>query len=166
ALGLATERPLAHHVDRPLGQADRPHGVVDAAAAEAGLGDPGGAALTAEKVVGGDAHVLVADVAVAALGRRLAAGADVAEDADAGRVAGTRFGRTDFVKIAEAQGVPGWTATTDPEAERAIVAALAASGPNVVDVHVDPEIVPPTWIEGSGDARSARPSRARVDGST
>lgn len=84
----------------------------------------------------------------------------------AGRVAGTRFGRTDFVKIAEAQGVPGWTATTDPEAERAIVAALAASGPNVVDVHVDPEIVPPTWIEGSGDARSARPSRARVDGST
>ena len=39
ALRLAAEGPLAHHVEGAAGQADGAHGVVDAPAAEAGLGD-------------------------------------------------------------------------------------------------------------------------------
>ena len=52
ALRLAAERPLAHHVERLLRHADGAHGVVDAAAAEAGLGDGERLALAAEQRVG------------------------------------------------------------------------------------------------------------------
>ena len=51
--GLAGERPLAHHVERLADAGDGAHRVVDAAAAEAGLGDGERLALTAEDVVGG-----------------------------------------------------------------------------------------------------------------
>ena len=53
ALRLAAERALAHHVERLLGHADGAHGVVDAPAAEPGLGDGEGLALAAEQRVGG-----------------------------------------------------------------------------------------------------------------
>lgn len=81
-----------------------------------------------------------------------------------GRLTGTTFGRTDFVKIAEAQGVPGRTVTTGADVERAVSAALAADGPNVIDVHVDPAVTPPTWIEGSGDARAPSASAESAGG--
>jgi hypothetical protein len=84
--GLPAERPLAHHVDRLLGHADRPHGVVDPAAAEPGLGDDEGLALAAQQRLLGDPHVLVVDQRVGALVQRLAVEADVAHDVDAGRV--------------------------------------------------------------------------------
>lgn len=72
-----------------------------------------------------------------------------------GRLTGTRFGTSDFAKVAEAQGVPGWTVTTDTEAEAAIAAAVTGDGPNIIDARVDSRVTPPTWIEGSGDARTA-----------
>ena len=46
ALGLARQGPLAHHVERLLAHPDGAHGVVDATAAEPGLGDGEGLALT------------------------------------------------------------------------------------------------------------------------
>ena len=83
ALGLPAERPLAQHVERLLGEADGAHGVVDAPAAEAGLGDGEGLALAAEQGVLGHPHVLVVDEGVGAVAQRLAAEADVADDVDA-----------------------------------------------------------------------------------
>ena len=62
--GLARHRPLAHHVERPAGQRDGAHGVMDATAAQPGLGDREGLALAAEHVVGRHPDVGVADVAV------------------------------------------------------------------------------------------------------
>ena len=50
---------------RPLGGADRAHAVVDAARAEAVLGDHEAGAALAEQVGGRHAAVLVADLAVA-----------------------------------------------------------------------------------------------------
>ncbi len=72
-----------------------------------------------------------------------------------GRVIGTDFAPTDFVKIAEAQGVPGWTVTDDASARKAIRESLAAQGPSVIDARLDLDVQPTTWIEGSGDARIA-----------
>lgn len=76
-----------------------------------------------------------------------------------GRVIGTDFGPTDFVKIAEAQGVPGWTVTDDAGARKAIRESLATQGPSIIDARLDLAVQPTTWIEGSGDARIA-PSEA------
>ncbi|MPZ53361.1 MAG: hypothetical protein GEU79_11635 [Acidimicrobiia bacterium] len=70
-----------------------------------------------------------------------------------GRIIGTDFHVTDFVKIAEAQGVPGWTVTDDDAARKAIREAMVSKGPTVIDARVDPEVRPSTWIEGSGDQR-------------
>ena len=53
-------------LERPLGHADGAHAVVDAAGAEAGLGDGEAAALLAEEVVGRHPDVLVDDLGVAA----------------------------------------------------------------------------------------------------
>lgn len=72
-----------------------------------------------------------------------------------GRVAGTDFLPTDFVAIAQAQGVPGWQVTTDADARTAVRAALAMGGPSVIDARLDPAVQPTTWIEGSGDPRIA-----------
>ena len=66
-LGHAGQRAPAHHVERPLAHADGAHRVVDAAAAEAGLRDHERLPLTAEQVLGGDAHLVVVDVGVRAL---------------------------------------------------------------------------------------------------
>ena len=65
AEGLAGVGAVAHHLDRPLGGADRAHAVVDAARAEAVLGDHEAGAALAEQVRGRHAAVLVADLAVA-----------------------------------------------------------------------------------------------------
>ena len=78
AVRLAAQGPLAHHVEGELALGDRAHGVVDATAAEAALGEHLGAVLRAEQVVEGDAHLVVDDVVVVA-GLRL--------DLDAGRLA-------------------------------------------------------------------------------
>ena len=63
-----------------LRHADGAHGVVDAAAAEAGLRDGERLALAAEQRVGGHPHVVVVDERVRALVERLAGEADVAHD--------------------------------------------------------------------------------------
>ena len=80
---LAAQRPLAHHVERLLGQADRPHGVVDPAAAQTGLGDHKRLAFPAEHGVRRDPDVLVVDQGVGALVERLAVQAHVAHDVHA-----------------------------------------------------------------------------------
>ena len=72
-----------------------------------------------------------------------------------GRVVGTSFNATDFVAVAEAQGVPGWQVEDDASARDAIRAALALDGPSVIDARLDREVQPTTWIEGSGDRRLA-----------
>ena len=82
---VRTQGPVDHDPERPLGDADRAHAVVDAARAEAGLGDGEAAALLAEQVVGRHAHVLVVDLGVAA-GVVVAEHVRRAPDADAGRV--------------------------------------------------------------------------------
>ena len=56
---VRSQRAVDHEPERPLGDADRAHAVVDAARAEAGLGDGEAAALLAEQVVGRHPHVLV-----------------------------------------------------------------------------------------------------------
>ena len=48
AEGLALVGAVAHHLQRPLRRADRPHAVVDAAGAEAVLGDDEAHPLPAE----------------------------------------------------------------------------------------------------------------------
>ena len=75
-----------------------------------------------------------------------------------GRVIGTDFQQTDFAAVARAQGVEGWTATDDDGAREAIRAALELDGPAVVDARLDPDVMPSTWIEGSGDKRLAAAS--------
>ena len=58
--------PLAHHVEGQRALGDGAHGVVDATATEAPLGEHLGAVLGAEQVVGGHPHVVVLDVVVVA----------------------------------------------------------------------------------------------------
>lgn len=84
---LPGHRALAHHVERLADLRDGPHRVVDAAAAEPGLRDGERAALVAEEVLGGDADVLVAQVAVRPLA--FAADAHVPDGGQARRVGGT-----------------------------------------------------------------------------
>ena len=56
--------PPAHQLQRPLGQPDHAHAVVDPAGTEPGLGDGEPAALLAEQVAGRHPHVLEVDLAV------------------------------------------------------------------------------------------------------
>ena len=86
ALGHPRQRALAHHVEGPLHQADGAHRVVDAPAAEAGLGDDEAIPAAAEKVVRRDANVGVADVGMRAV--VVAVDGHVAHDLDARRVVG------------------------------------------------------------------------------
>ncbi|WP_309122124.1 biosynthetic-type acetolactate synthase large subunit [Paenibacillus sp.] len=59
-------------------------------------------------------------------------------------------GSPDFVKLAEAYGVPGWRAETKAEAERAWREALATPGPALVDFVVSrDELVFPMVPQGS-----------------
>src|SRR5215204_3440690 len=81
-LGLPAQRPLAHHVERPLARPDGPHGVVDAAPAQPRLRDHERLPLAAEQVLGRHPHVLVPDVRVRALAFALSPEADVADDID------------------------------------------------------------------------------------
>lgn len=78
-----------------------------------------------------------------------------------GRIVGTDFGSTDFVKVAEAQGVPGWTVTDDASARAALREALTVDGPTVIDARLDRAVQPDTWIEGSGDNRLAEVQASR-----
>ena len=76
---LAAQGPLAHHVERQFALGDGAHGVVDAAAAQAALGEHFGAVLGTEQVVHGNSDVVVDDVVV---------GAGLGLDLHAGRIAG------------------------------------------------------------------------------
>src|SRR5690606_18601729 len=84
----AGQSPLAHHVERATALPDRPHGVVDAAAAEPCLRDAEPLAGAAEQRVAGHAHLVVTDVGVNALVQvvTLGHGGYVALDLDSGRV--------------------------------------------------------------------------------
>ena len=65
AESFALRGPPAHHLDRALGRADRAHAVVDAARAEAILGDHEARLPRPEQVRRRHPAVLVADLAVA-----------------------------------------------------------------------------------------------------
>jgi len=51
---------------------------------------------------------------------------------------GVRWARPDFARVAQGFGLPAWIARGEPEYRAAIADALAARGPALVDVHVDP----------------------------
>lgn len=55
---------------------------------------------------------------------------------------GVRWDRPDFARVAEGFGLSAWRARTEDEYRRAIAAALAADGPALVDVRVDPSGYP------------------------
>ena len=65
-LGAATDRPLAHHVERRLALADPPHRVVDAPAVEPLLREHEAVALGADAVGDGDPAVAQEDLGVPA----------------------------------------------------------------------------------------------------
>ena len=71
-----------------------------------------------------------------------------------GRVIGTQFLPTDFVAIAAAQGCPGQILTETSAVHDALIDALGSDGPSVIDARINSDIAPPTWIEGSADART------------
>ena len=83
---LAGEAALGHQLDRPLGRADRTHAVMDAARAEAHLGDLEPAALTEQHVLVRHAHVVEPDVHVPVRRVVLAEHVHRPEDLDTGRV--------------------------------------------------------------------------------
>jgi hypothetical protein len=66
----ATESALAHQLQRALGQADQAHAVVDAARAQAALGDLEAAAFAQQDVGDRHAHVLEAALACGRAARR------------------------------------------------------------------------------------------------
>ncbi len=51
---------------------------------------------------------------------------------------GVRWDRPDFARVAEGFGLRAWRARTEAEFREVIAVALAADGPVLVDVHVDP----------------------------
>ncbi len=73
---------LAHHVERLLGHADGPHGVVDPAATESGLGNGECLSLATEETFGGHPHVVVVDEGVHALALVLAHQSNVTDELD------------------------------------------------------------------------------------
>jgi hypothetical protein len=78
---------LDRHLERGLGDADRPHAVMDAAGSEATLGDLEAAALTEEDRRLGHAHVVVHDLGVTVRGIVVAEHVQHLHDLDARGVA-------------------------------------------------------------------------------
>mmetsp|Transcript_2769 Transcript_2769/g.9346 ORF Transcript_2769/g.9346 Transcript_2769/m.9346 type:complete len:349 (-) Transcript_2769:1118-2164(-) len=70
--GLARLRPLDCHLQRPLGHADEPHAVVNSPWTEPGLRNLKATAVAQNNVLGGHAHVVKGELAVA-MGRVLKA---------------------------------------------------------------------------------------------
>ncbi len=56
---------------------------------------------------------------------------------------GSRFGNPDFCKLAESFGAHGEQVTHPGQMAPALKRALQASGPAVIDVHVDPDVILP-----------------------
>ncbi len=84
--GDALQRALAHQFQRALGQPDQAHAVVDAARAEAALGDFETAPFAEQDVGNGYAHVLEIDFAVAVRRMVVAEHAERAHAGDSGRL--------------------------------------------------------------------------------
>ncbi len=66
----------------------------------------------------------------------------------AGNLSSSQFKNPDFVKLADAFGIPAWRVTTKVEAHEAIKAARAVNGPTLISFVVDPNehifpMVPP-----------------------
>ncbi|GAA3750237.1 thiamine pyrophosphate-binding protein [Salinactinospora qingdaonensis] len=70
-----------------------------------------------------------------------------------GRAVGTEFTFTNFAAVARAHGVRSHTVSFDDEVDDALADALREKAPCLLDCRVDREVVPDTWIEGSGDTR-------------
>ncbi len=61
-----------------------------------------------------------------------------------GRVLGTDLANPDFAALARAYGAAGETVTRTADFAPAFERALAAKGPTVLDLHIDPEAITPT----------------------
>jgi acetolactate synthase-1/2/3 large subunit len=64
-----------------------------------------------------------------------------------GRVIGTEHNNPDFAQLAKCFGAAGYRLDSPEQVDQVLDAALAAKGPVVVDVLIDPEDVPPTNLE-------------------
>ena len=60
-----------------------------------------------------------------------------------GRVSGTQLANPDFVALARSFGMEAWRIAADDERERVLDAALAAEGPRLVELMVDPRAIAP-----------------------
>ena len=65
------------------------------------------------------------------------------ERAYPGRVSGTRLVNPDFVALARSFGMEAWRVASDAEREKVLDAALAADGPRLVELMVDPRAIAP-----------------------
>jgi acetolactate synthase-1/2/3 large subunit len=63
---------------------------------------------------------------------------------ETGRLAGVRIGAIDLAALARSLGADGITVTREEELEPALRQALATSGPVVVDVVTDPDVISPS----------------------
>ncbi len=66
-----------------------------------------------------------------------------------GRILGTCHGNPDFAALARAFGASGWRLERVVDIEPVLREALAAEGPAVVDVIIDPDDLPPFNLEAS-----------------
>jgi acetolactate synthase-1/2/3 large subunit len=85
-----------------------------------------------------------------------------------GMVADAAFPEVDFAALARAQGAGGVRVETERDLEGALEQAMAAAGPFVVDVRIDPSRMAPTGarnrclraqIQGAAGAGAAPPAR-------
>jgi acetolactate synthase-1/2/3 large subunit len=67
----------------------------------------------------------------------------------AGRIYGTRHGNPDFVKLAEAFGAEGLRVERPSEVDAAVERILAAPGPLVAEVVIDPDDLPPMNLQAN-----------------
>ncbi len=65
------------------------------------------------------------------------------ERAYPGRISGTGLANPDFVALARSFGMEAWRVASDAERDRVLDAALAAEGPRLVELVVDPRAIAP-----------------------
>ena len=164
---LALRRAPAHQLERPLGRADRAHAVVDAARAEAGLGDHEAVALAGEEVRR-PARARPRSAPRRGPPGRVAEDRQVAHD---GHARACRAGTSDhrLLLVARAVGVGLAHHDEDPAAlaQRARRPPLAAVEDVLVAVALDAQLDVawrPSWRRRARSSRRPSGSRRRAAG--
>jgi acetolactate synthase-1/2/3 large subunit len=66
-----------------------------------------------------------------------------------GHVYGSIHGNPDFCKLAESFGIPAWRLSEAAQVDKVLDAALAQSGPSIVEIVTGPDDLPPTNLEAA-----------------